>query len=470
MTTRSIRTCLAVSLLAACGGDDVHHLADAPSTDNTLPDAPTEGVATLTVTQDGAPVSGVTVHFQNADGSLISTKATDANGDASATVRIGAIVTDIDPPPPPVATFGSTNIFNTLHTWAGVKPNDHLHLDLVTTAPPQANLTLTLPDDGQSHYQLFTSCGINGIDVTPPPVGSAVAANQPVNISIPVCSAKQDFVALAQDSDFITVDALIATDVTVTDATNIDLSAATWTAVTSTNYTYANLPADVGGVNVFASLVTAKGPMFSASGFATADANAATTAIPMPASQAVAATVSRVSTGNTDQNIVDWGPLGDVNVDVGTALLKQITDLPLYDATTHAVTWPEAATGVEPDLVRTSLEAFRTDQASNTNHFWTWELAAPHGTTGAAFPTLPVGEFDFNTVATDQANLNTLVVAKVPGGYDAARATIMNVSPPGGLVAGPTGHAVVEQIQRGELTLLGRAVNRARTSAKLPRH
>src|SRR4051812_13726000 len=100
MTTRSIRTCLAISLLAACGGDDVNHLADAPPDGDVPLDGPTEGVATLTVTQNGAPMPGVTVHFQNADGSLISTQATDANGDASATVRVGAIVTDIDPPPP----------------------------------------------------------------------------------------------------------------------------------------------------------------------------------------------------------------------------------------------------------------------------------------------------------------------------------------------------------------------------------
>src|SRR5712671_11474 len=85
-------------LLAACGGDPIHHLADAPPPpDAPPPDGPVSGVVTLTVTLNGNPQTGVRVLFQNADSSLVASATTDASGVAMATMVAGGSVTAINP-------------------------------------------------------------------------------------------------------------------------------------------------------------------------------------------------------------------------------------------------------------------------------------------------------------------------------------------------------------------------------------
>src|ERR1041384_3843968 len=87
--------------LAGCGGcnDDnkVGHLPDAPPPppDGPMIDmAPTSPV-TITVTDLGDPLMGVTVYFQEADSTLVRTAQTDAGGKASAVLHAGGFVTAV---------------------------------------------------------------------------------------------------------------------------------------------------------------------------------------------------------------------------------------------------------------------------------------------------------------------------------------------------------------------------------------
>src|SRR5256885_510063 len=103
-------------LAAACGNDNVHHLADSgadtPPPSDVGVDGATTGTVTITILADGS-VSGVPVHFQNADNSLVATVATDSNGVASATMGAGGFVTAVSP-------FNANELF----TFAGVRPGD----------------------------------------------------------------------------------------------------------------------------------------------------------------------------------------------------------------------------------------------------------------------------------------------------------------------------------------------------------
>src|SRR5438477_610598 len=124
-----MRAACLILLVAACGGDPVHHIPDAPPPIDAAPDAPpVSGPVTLTVISNGVPQQNVRVLFENADNSLVASTTTDANGTASATMTAGGSVTAIDPytttqplplgVPPPAE----------LRTYVGVKPGDKLKL------------------------------------------------------------------------------------------------------------------------------------------------------------------------------------------------------------------------------------------------------------------------------------------------------------------------------------------------------
>ena len=126
--------------------------------------------------------------------------------------------------------------------------------------------------------------------------------------------------------------------------------------------------------------------------------------------------------------------------------------------------WTTTGGTATPDYSLVGLDVYR----SSTNARWQWGIVVPSGTQ-AAFPNLPPDVVDINVAAGDSVFTGAVRMVKVPGGYDAARPIIMDVSPPNGLVAGATGHAVVAQLSiRG--TIVGRAWKRALQHAKLAKH
>jgi hypothetical protein len=452
---------IAIGLLVGCGGDPVHHLADAPPQS----DAPIDmmmipsGPVTLTVTSQGQPAAGVKVYFQNPDGTVVSNTMTDATGVATAIVDIGASVTAIAPQPPP-GTFGGAPIQNdTLATWAAVKPNDQLHWDLFATAVGFNTLAFNViaPTDptGGTVYTLFTNCGQS--DITPPAVGSAFvagAANPPVAVTITDCTnGKIDLIVTTSDlntgqiiSSFFLADVAIATGV------DLDLTASTYAAATTSTFNYTNASANVGSISIDQSLVTARGVIYQQSTNTPVDTGtaSATMTVPGAGTGLIAVTSSFLFPSSqaiaSSQTIFDWGPYtAAYNVDLSTVALKEYTQTPMFDPVAHAITWPEDG-GTASDVVVANYHTFRSD--ATLSHNWNWLLAAPRDTFAkVTYPTIPTDVFDYNTKPApgDSFDVQQLRSAKVPGGYDAVRSQIMNGNLDG-IAVGPQGHAVIEDM------------------------
>src|SRR6185437_5207362 len=92
---------IAIAVLAACGGDSLRHIPDAPPSPTDAPsaDAGPPPPVTVTVTYGGTPQPGVTAIFTNADSSPVATLQTDASGTASQDMAAGGFVTVVDPFP-----------------------------------------------------------------------------------------------------------------------------------------------------------------------------------------------------------------------------------------------------------------------------------------------------------------------------------------------------------------------------------
>ena len=116
-------------VVGACDEDDpVRHLDGGMADSLTMVDAPTTPQpVTLTVKSAGAPQANVRVYFVNPDSSLISNTVTDSTGVASALMPNGGYVSAVSPFSAPLPT-GLPVQNESLYTWAGVKPGDHLTL------------------------------------------------------------------------------------------------------------------------------------------------------------------------------------------------------------------------------------------------------------------------------------------------------------------------------------------------------
>jgi hypothetical protein len=462
MTTKSLL--LSIVVIAGCGGDKVNHLPDAPNPPDAPPDAPPTGPVTLTVTSQGQPAAGVQVYFQNPDQSLVASPTTDASGNATATIEIGAFVTAIDPAAPVVATFGGGPVqSDSLHTWAGVKPGDHLHLDLFGTGPVLTNAAVTIvapTDPMATSYFLYTSCNSgNFTDITPLPVGSgfAVVGNQPVAVNLTVCSATQDVLVVTLDAESQPVNSFFIPDVAISDDMTLDFTDQAYTAIDTTTLDFSNINVAITSIGITEAVLTTKGRLYLVTGSANVDGTAANTSIPIPAAtNGVVVTVSDIVPSDvvSEQLVIDWGPRSAAYaLDLSGALLDGYTTLPTFDPASHSVTWQEVS-GVAPDLVVTQYHSFRID--ATLSHDWVWTLAAPRAPPQldslspavGKYPKIPTDVFDFNTTATDTFDVKELINAKVPGGYDAARAQIMDVDlgDPTAVALGATGHAVVETV------------------------
>src|SRR5262249_42160061 len=150
-------------------------------------------------------------------------------------------------------------------------------------------------------------------------------------------------------------------------------------------------------IGVTSQVITTKGRLTIQNVGAPVAGTAATATLPVPTAT-LTTTLSDVFSPPFEELIIDWGPTGDDNVDFSTALLHPYTDFPALDVATDKVSWPEAASGNDGDLVIAQYSSSRV--VASTNHFWTWKMAAPRGTTpSVTFPTIPTTVFDFNPAA-----------------------------------------------------------------------
>lgn len=455
--------CFLVGCLAACGDDSVRHTPDAAPHDGPIADtAPLQPVM-ITITNDGAPQADVQVYFLNADNSVVLSTTTDANGFASAVMAAGGSVTALDPfagpLPPQTAIAGGSH---ELESFMAVKPGDNLFL----TNPgehPGTDVTVTAPIDpaaGVASYEVHTSCGGNGL--TDPGSGANPTGEMGIGLA---CGAATDFLLITRDANNQVLDYAYVPNQAISQGAMIDLTAATWTAGSTRTYTYTNVPGTFSSPNFTDSIQTAQGDMLSLFNYTSPD-EPTSIVTPGIGTHVALTNVFGASVGN--HFLADWGPFtAAYTADIGARTLHDLNGFPQIDRTAHTITIDEAAGGAEPDVMLTAIYTYR--QADDTN--WYWQIAAPHALT-SSMPVLPTDLYDFTIAPTDNADANQLILAKVPGGYDAVRAHVFSFDGPTSVVTGTSGSAAVEQVvgklTRRSVTMAGHAPASSRSRRPAP--
>lgn len=436
---------LAIALLA-CGDDGVHHLADGGPDGPVEFDAPpTNDPVTVTVTNGGSAAAGVKVYFLNADSSVVSNTTTGADGNATAVMDAGGTVTVIEPQSldTPQLT-GRAFTGGQLDTFAGVKPGDHLFVEVGGgSTQNSATFNVTIPTDpnpATTDYELFTNCG--GASLNPPLAAGkqAVAiSNPPVSVTLFGCGATADWFITgsgigsgsAQQTDFI-----FAPDTAVVDGQDVSLDPATFTYDTfaTRTVTASNMDTPATAFSPRFQLFTDKGSLqFDGNGNqGTGSAGTAITSMQVPSTTTgitglldfefdFDGTVAEVF-----QDIEQWGPLpnADIAVDYGATRLKHVSTSPTFDTATQTLSWTvdTANGGLDGDAFLTVVSGDRVDQASGADTFWQWTIISGDPNSGTVtFPTLPTDVFDFAFQDTDNPSFGFLDIVKIPGGYDTIR-------------------------------------------------
>jgi hypothetical protein len=382
----------------------------------------------VTVTAHGAPAPGVVVYFQNADSSLVLGAVTDASGSASAALSAGGYVTVIEPDDGSGATR--------LATFAAVAPGDALHLDLSPAGSTDSvDVAITVPVlAGAASYQLDTSCGQLSAGASGAAAGSLLG-----------CGGTADVLVVALDAQGSVLDSLYAPGVSL--AAQPAVVTGSYGALVATSFAYSGIPATSSAVRTDEILATARGSLFEVSTSGPVDAGRITNALILPAGGTIAITVSDAQPASSDfgeQRVFDWGsPGAPYALDFAAALLPSFAAAPAYDPATRDVSWSELTAAESANLVRARVHAFR--DALPEGRAWTWSIVAPRVEAPiVALPRFPPGGFDFTPQAGDAIDVDELLIARVPHGYDGVRAH--GFDDVQRYVTGPSGRLVVETL------------------------
>jgi hypothetical protein len=459
-----VRTLLIACVLAlGCGNDDVHHLNDgggdaAPPIDAPAIDAaPAPGVVTVTVTGGGVGIAGVVVYFQNVDSSLVAEVMTDGSGVASATMKPGGYATVIQPGEVgslraaqrgahPLGSAAPIAQDQLIFTWAGVKPGDNLldDLDPPSSVPPDVDtFDITVPTDpngSAAQYFLFTTCaGIDQVNITPPVTApplrrvrpDAVATNAPVNITISGCSGSADMLVQSRDVNSVPLDTFVVTGVPVANGSDVTLTG-TYSAQVAVPLSLVNVPPEFDGANGGQTFADARGFLFESNNVSfDVSTGSDTELLPVPAfgSGITAATTIQLDSQGAsadEQTLVSFGPVASsFQLDIGATRLANWVTQPQVDPIDEVLGWAIAKAGTRPDFLMSEVGTSRQN-ATPTADSWDWVVFAPGDQDGAiTYPTLPTDVFDFAFRDTDDTGLFFMAGARAPGGYDAARDTIL---------------------------------------------
>ncbi len=481
--------------LAACGDDDFNGLPDGPVQPDTSVDTPASGLVKLTITRGTVAQAGVKVYFQDSDSSVVAAMVTDANGVASTVMEAGGFVTAIDPFP--VLGGGSAPV--NLKTFAGVKPLDELVLHARDPSPPTATVTILAnpePNDAGNSYTLFAPClDRSGINLPNQGAGSGGVTGQ---VGLGACGATTDLTIVA----FLNgapIKSINATNVAIADLGTVDLTGEVYVDVENVTFEWTSVPAGIAAIDVTSLLASPRGAQFELLGGAGVDnGTALTSPIPRPAiGGALQINATRAFGPKFGiHNIVDWGPrtsaysLAMGNILTPTILMPEFSSVPAYDLAAKTVRWTLDATGSQPELI---VATTRFNREIPIVQNWFWDIAAPVAGSAEAvrYPVLPAPDDGFNPTVSDAfQSVDEVMIAKVPGGYDAIRENVFASDDPAssirgsGLVVGATGQVVFEEVALGQakrtpLTKAGvlspfadrvdRAKGRAKTRAKTRR-
>jgi hypothetical protein len=416
---------------AACGGDKLHHLPDAPpSIDALSADAGPPPPVTVTITNNGAPQAGVTAIFTNADSSPVATLQTDATGTASQAMAAGGFVTAVVPVPILPGFVPATPPYD-LYTWAGVKPGDRLVFDESVQPPTQLSFTLITPVVANAtSYSVSLLCGnLGGYGSLTPPDGSDTLLPTGTVIA-PGCTTADVIVGAYASGTLLAT--LYHPALAFAEDQTVDLSATdTYVAAVSATYTYANVPST--SVSAQFTLVSTN-VLFEASANSAVDGGSATFAAPQPATGSLSAFVdSGYTDGQNSHDVVDWGVAnGNYTLDFTSQSLPDV-GAPSFDYATDQLTWT-AGSGAPPDLVLASL-LFSGDPNAHQ-----WTIAAPYAAGSLQLPLLA----GYMPASTDTLQINELETAQLPGGYDAVRDYALAADDYFFVADGATGRALLE--------------------------
>jgi hypothetical protein len=466
-----LRLSLALSVLVACGngGSGSGNLADAPQfPDGAVdgaPDAPVDAMPAsvrLTIQKNGNPARDVVVHFQNSDSSLVATLTTDANGIAETIMAAGGFVTAINPFTTPIAV-------DQLRTFAGVKPGDRL---VLTHEDPPApfDVNVTVPEISRGFdYAVNTTCG-SGFAVPPLPGIRLAAAG---SIQLAGCTTT-DFLVISRinDEGIRVVSAFYHPDVKVEAGARIDFTQPpedTYKPLIDVKFDYTGAPDNLRSLFVSHYLASTHGkiePSFG--GTVSLTGGAGSLELREPDVQGLIGIVDTRGFMSGQHHVLQWGPNAtEYSLDMTGMLLPDVeSESSRYLVPEQQAAWTEVATGATPDLTTLELEVRRAPP-EEPERVWQWRIAAPYTAGKVQFPTLPIDTY--TATENDFRTILKLINAKVPGGYDAVRAHILDVQESGnitGFVAGATGRVVtVGEEVAGDRQ---RAVRRAASPVRAP--
>ena len=492
MRTQSVLLSLLLATTTACGDDGVHHLGDAPPVPldgSAGSDAPFDAApqpVQLTITAAGAPVAGVKVYFQATDSTEIATMPTDATGVARAFMPHGGYVTVLDPFPASATRSSARTSSTTCARSPASSPASKLVLDRPAADPGQS-VTILLPTDTAGapyQYGVYTDCGANVDDlyIGPPPALKAGRARCRRRRRRHRAAARRHALRVWCDRELprdlrgqrLPPDQLLHGDRRRARAERNRPDRSDGEYLRRRDRDRHERVERPGGGHRRArehELRDAAGRLRDerAEGQTSAcrpcrsrrAAGQATIALP---AAAIGVRVDDLElAGFFDyQDLYRWGatPAGDGSYTfdaTGLPLVGFGTDPLMYDQANNVIGW-SPVDGAMPDLFLAEYDGQRQfDLGSGMTAYssWYWQIVGPFTGASIALPMLIGDAADFNTTtATDNPfgdpNDEHLLVAKVPGGYDAVRAHAFDVlenQDLSGLASGATGHLEVDTWQ-----------------------
>ena len=377
------------------------------------PVQPPEPVTDVRVTvRDATDVqAGVKVVFQATDDSVIAEGVTDSSGAVTAKMPNGGNVTVIRTYGPNV--YGEPGPIDQVFTYVGVKPGDNIEL------------VGTLRDD--TPYIAKVNVGLsNGEFVAiQTPCGQGYGHAPTIEVQLKGCGSQTDFFVInysgETDEDGVNSGPLyFATHANL--APTIDLTGETFRGTLSTEVIAANMPQMA--VSLQKRLVLGNFTLFDTGMLG---APTATTDVPeLPnAEQIVSAHVTDYAGTMLVMSARSQFSSAPITIDVAAGMIPT-SQAPALSGT--MLTWTEQGTGT-PDV------AFAQIQVGAVDRQFVRSIAAPYSATKSMqVPTLPAAYAKYNVQTGDTPTIMHSL-ARITGGYDAARARIfgsVDLAPVGG--------------------------------------
>lgn len=384
-----IRRLVLLGALAACG-DGI-----------TLPDAEVvDAVARELVTVEVRSAhigSGARVLFLDRDSTLVASIRTDAAGRGNTYVPDTVLSVTIE-------LSGSETGHRWLYTIPNVRPGEHVELDdgtLVMTT--SVTVEVEAHNGAVSGYQLETPCGSTSLE-----------ADVPTDVQLTNCGSSADMVVLWQN------EFLYRADVGIFENAALNL-AGEYKPLTSTTVRVVKPRPTTFQVQIQQMLLDGVRPLYTLPGFGFlsfdgftpwAEASFATPAIPN------ARILTRLddfsSNGVGAITVLEWGARSEpTEIELDRGMPRQLLTFPVYEPTTHSVSWLERDQGQRADATLVGI-SWQDESTLATMH---WRMFVERtNNTRITFPRLPGA-----TYQPPHAFVETLTNFAIEGGYERLR-------------------------------------------------